>query len=239
MPRDTDYDEIVEGTIDEVQEAVEEQDLDLEALLAAEKANKDRVTLTNWLEDRIDESSAAEDDADEVTEQATREEPDEGEEPEAVEPYTPSDSSVFAPLRTNWKAAFATGAILGALAVAVVFSTSLAPLTSGNTGSPGEQVSASAASSELQTYLQDNRQALRLPQDSQVTVTNVEEHTGTAMYRATLEITATVQNRTVTQDVNAFMTRDAQYVFFNQPIDMTQPVQDQLQQTQPSAQPPQ
>lgn len=48
----TDYDALVEGTVDEVQDAVKGQDLDVAKVLKAEKANKDRVTLTEWLEDR-------------------------------------------------------------------------------------------------------------------------------------------------------------------------------------------
>ncbi|MDY6769813.1 MAG: 50S ribosomal protein L24 [Candidatus Nanohaloarchaea archaeon] len=55
----TDYEDIVTGTIDEVKDAVE-SGADPEAVLAAEQENKDRVTLVEWLEDRI-----AEDDTDE------------------------------------------------------------------------------------------------------------------------------------------------------------------------------
>ncbi len=51
---DVDYDELVEGTIDEVKDAVESRDLDPELVLEAEKENKDRKTLKQWLEDRRD-----------------------------------------------------------------------------------------------------------------------------------------------------------------------------------------
>ncbi len=50
---DVDYEEIVDGTVDDVKTAVEEQDLDPEQVLEAEQANKDRVTLTDWLERRV------------------------------------------------------------------------------------------------------------------------------------------------------------------------------------------
>ncbi len=50
---DTDYEEVVAGTVDEVKEAVESQDLDVRKVLEAEQANKGRVTLTDWLEDRL------------------------------------------------------------------------------------------------------------------------------------------------------------------------------------------
>ncbi len=48
-----DYEEIVEGTVQEVKEKVEDTDLDLEKLLEAEKSNKDRKTLKDWIENRI------------------------------------------------------------------------------------------------------------------------------------------------------------------------------------------
>ncbi len=51
-----DYEEVVEGTIDEVKEQVQDDDLDPEKVLEAEQANKDRVTLVDWLEERIDEA---------------------------------------------------------------------------------------------------------------------------------------------------------------------------------------
>lgn len=50
---DIDYEEVVSGTVDDVKAAVEEQDLDAAKVLEAEKANKDRVTLTDWLERRV------------------------------------------------------------------------------------------------------------------------------------------------------------------------------------------
>ncbi|MFB6167055.1 MAG: hypothetical protein ABEJ62_02220, partial [Candidatus Nanohaloarchaea archaeon] len=56
-----DYEEIVSGTVDEVKEKVQEEDLDPEEVLEAEKQNKDRVTLVEWLEERIeDEESGVE-----------------------------------------------------------------------------------------------------------------------------------------------------------------------------------
>lgn len=48
------YNKIVEGTIDEVKEAADEKDLDYEKLLEAEKDNKDRKTLKNWIERQIE-----------------------------------------------------------------------------------------------------------------------------------------------------------------------------------------
>lgn len=49
-----DYEDVVSGTVDDVKTAVEEQDLDAAEVLAAEKANKDRITLKDWLERRTE-----------------------------------------------------------------------------------------------------------------------------------------------------------------------------------------
>lgn len=49
---DVDYEEIVEGTVSEVKDAVKEDDVDPEKVLEAEKENKDRKTLKEFLEDR-------------------------------------------------------------------------------------------------------------------------------------------------------------------------------------------
>lgn len=52
--------EIVEGTVDEVKEAVRDGAADPAAVLEAETANKDRVTLVEWLESRVDEGGSDE-----------------------------------------------------------------------------------------------------------------------------------------------------------------------------------
>lgn len=54
MDAGRDYDDLVSGTIPEVKDAVEEDGLDIGKVLAAEKRNKDRVTLVDWLESRQD-----------------------------------------------------------------------------------------------------------------------------------------------------------------------------------------
>ena len=50
---DSDYEEIVDKTVEEVKEEVEEKDLDLEKLLEAETNNKDRKTLKEWIKRRM------------------------------------------------------------------------------------------------------------------------------------------------------------------------------------------
>jgi len=51
---DVDYDALVKDhTIPAVKDAMQEQDLDPEKVLAAEKRHKDRVTLKDWLEEHM------------------------------------------------------------------------------------------------------------------------------------------------------------------------------------------
>lgn len=51
------YDDIVDENIDEVKEYVRNNDVDLEQLLNAEQDNKDRKTLVEWLENRMEDDS--------------------------------------------------------------------------------------------------------------------------------------------------------------------------------------
>lgn len=50
---DVDYDDVVEGTVDEVKDDVESRDLDPKDVLEAEIENKDRKTLKEWLEHQM------------------------------------------------------------------------------------------------------------------------------------------------------------------------------------------
>ncbi|MDY6778717.1 MAG: C2HC-type zinc finger protein [Candidatus Nanohaloarchaea archaeon] len=67
MADNIDYEELSEKTISEIKDTVDEHgDIDYERLLEAEKDNKDRKTLKEWLQKRIDqEESEGEDDTDE------------------------------------------------------------------------------------------------------------------------------------------------------------------------------
>ncbi|MDY6771654.1 MAG: hypothetical protein SV186_06925 [Candidatus Nanohaloarchaea archaeon] len=48
-----DYDELVSHTIKEIKSKVEDMDVDYEKLLEAEKANKDRKTLKQWINKKL------------------------------------------------------------------------------------------------------------------------------------------------------------------------------------------
>ncbi len=55
-----DYEDIADRNISEIKDLVEEEDLDSQRLLEAEKDNKDRKTLKEWLNRRIDRSGSEE-----------------------------------------------------------------------------------------------------------------------------------------------------------------------------------
>ncbi|MFB6265763.1 MAG: 50S ribosomal protein L24 [Candidatus Nanohaloarchaea archaeon] len=52
---EVDYEEIVSGTVDEVKQQVKEEDLDPGKVLETEEQNKNRSTLTSWLEKRVED----------------------------------------------------------------------------------------------------------------------------------------------------------------------------------------
>jgi len=75
---DTDFDDILEGTVDEAKDAIRDLDSpDYEGLLEAEKEGKDRKTIKEFLESRMDsaeEEAEDSEDADEATEEEIVEE---------------------------------------------------------------------------------------------------------------------------------------------------------------------
>ena len=68
---DTDFDDILEGTVDEVTDAIDElDDADYDGLLEAEENGKDRKTVKEHIESLIDDEEEDEDPLDEVDESA-------------------------------------------------------------------------------------------------------------------------------------------------------------------------
>jgi protein-disulfide isomerase len=115
MPDDTDYDDLSGRTVDEVKEYVTNNDsVDIERLLRHEKRNKDRTTLTSWLEDRLDEQAAS-DTAD-----------------------APSGITIQVSKRQAFIATFVIGFFAGGFIMAGAFSAAGATGLVGATGDPAE-----------------------------------------------------------------------------------------------------
>jgi len=71
---DTDFDDILEGTVDEAKDAIRDLDSpDYEGLLEAEKEGKDRKTVKEFLESRIDSAEEEAEEVDEETEEIVEE----------------------------------------------------------------------------------------------------------------------------------------------------------------------
>lgn len=205
---DVDYEELVEETVDAVKERVEEDGLDPEQVLAAERANKDRVTLTDWLEERVDETGQ-----------------DAGGSAADGEPAQQT-GDVVRPMQVVTHRLFVAGLLIGIVAAAAVF-------YSGAVGMGGGTVSAATTADNIETYFSQNAKDIPL---KGVRVTGIEKMEGADLYRASLVLSAEFLNRTVTQNQTAVVTPGARYLFLTQPIDTEEPLAGQVSQTQPGAQ---
>lgn len=206
MSDDTDrYDDIVSGTIDDVKEAVEEDGLDPEKVLDAEKAGKDRVTLVQWLEERLERSVPEEVD---VT----------TEEREAL--YVSMD---MLPVQERTVTFFA-GIILG-----IVLMTAL---VMGGVLGPDNEAAPDAVGAEVAQYLDANKAALLqgspVPADATaVSVADITAVAGADLYEMTVVLEATVRNQTQSQEVPAYVTTDGRYLLFGTLFDTSRPVAEQ------------
>lgn len=207
MTEQPDYDAITDGTVDEVKEAAEEQDLDLGKLLDAEKDNKGRVTLIQWLEERMDAAVPEEVD---VTES------------ESEAQYV---SMEMLPVQERTVALF-TGLMLG-----IVLVTAL--VMGGVLGINGnDAVSEQAIQEDVTQYLEDNKQVLlqgsQLPADAaSLTVSQVTLLEGADLYEVTVTLEATVQNQTLSQDSTMYTTPNGRYLLIGSLFDTTQPITQQ------------
>ncbi|MFB6076986.1 MAG: hypothetical protein ABEK12_02555 [Candidatus Nanohaloarchaea archaeon] len=210
-----DYEEVVSENIDTVKERVESEDLDVEEVLAAEQANKNRVTLVEWLEQQVAEQTA-EDIAETAAEQ--RDDPD--------SPAASADSGgvVGRMLDAVTSTFFLGGLVVGVLATAAVFTGGLAPTGGGGAGA----VTPAQAGDQVETYLSNNSAALGF---SDVTVNDVSAVSGANLYEVSLTVARTARNRTVRQNGTIVTTTNANYLFLSQPIRTDQPLLPQVQPT--------
>ncbi len=207
-----DYDDLVDNTIDDVKKRIEDEDLDLEQVRDAEAANRNRVTLIEWLDQQI---------ADQEAEGAAAAMTGDAEDLPGgsdTAPYTGGeDRGMLARLkRALTSRFFISGFVLGALLLGAV--ASMGGVPTGQAAMPPAE-----ASQQLQTYFDDNAAALG---NTSVTVADVQQVENTELYEASLEISIPGQNGTVPQ--NAFVTQNARFVFLGQPIDTSQPLADQV-----------
>lgn len=116
MSEDKDYEDILSGSIDEVKDEVDEMDdPDFQALMDAEKDGKDRKTLKQYFEEKMEGTGSSEEETEteEETQQTLDEEPEEGVVDEEVSDTSFTDSMSF------WEV-LVIGGVIGLIAGAAV-----------------------------------------------------------------------------------------------------------------------
>jgi len=213
MPDSIDYDELSDRTIKEIKQEVEDSDVDLEKLLEAEKENKDRVTLKDWLNDRIEEVRAEDAEEDVDTSQDAAEESDEDagdvsvDEEEhvdtrevVVEDEEPEKRMDMSPVRKP-KLTF-----LGGLVVGILLATIVTYATMGGTAMSPDQ-----ARSMTDEYLQNNPNL-----QGNYTIGEVDAR----QYQDLYVVPVTLTSQLGEQTLQAYVTKKSGLLFGSTPIDL-------------------
>lgn len=106
------------------------------------------------------------------------------------------------------------GILLAAGAVAAV----------GDLGTTAGQVDATTAADRLEQFVTDNRDQL-LPGEMDMAVESAEQVAGAPLYN--LSVSLTVQNQSTADEFPVFVTTDGTYAFFQPPVDLTRPLDEQ------------
>lgn len=208
LPDNIDYDELSDRTIKEIKQEVEDSNVDLEKLLEAEKENKDRVTLKDWINDRLDEAEEGADEGGDDTAEETGKEP--VEEPvdtrEVVVDEEPEKRMDMSPVRKP-KLTF-----LGGLVVGILLATIVTYATMG-----GAAMSPDEARSMTDQYLQSNPNI-----QGNYSLGEVDARQFQDLY----VVPVTVSSQLGEQTVRVFVTKKSGLLFLSTPIDLetNQPV---------------
>lgn len=221
-----DYEEIVDGRVDEVKQQVKDEDVDLERVLEAEQDGENRVTLTDWLEERIAENT---DEADEAAADT------------GMETVSSPDQMRSTAYRHQRHAVFGAGLVTGIVLVALIVAAGVFPAAGQNmtvdAGSDQEVIPPNAAEDRLATYIDDNKDVFlppRIRDGASLTVQQVEQYENSSLYRVTLRFSMEQNGETRTQDIPGYMTRDGEYVLFGgQLFALDTPAANQVQQPAP------
>jgi len=202
MP-DHDYEDLSEKTIDEIKETVKDEDLDLRKLLKAEKNNKDRKTLKEWLNTKIDDQDDREKDerkAETAEEKHTEARADE-------KAHEKSGSSMWKRPKTVFLLGLVIGLALGASA-----------LYTSNMSGPGGQaaISPQQATSQTNAYFTDQLGG----SDTNISVGAVDGSTYSDLYVLTMGIQT--GNQSLTRDV--YMSKQSGLLFVNTLVGGSPPI---------------
>lgn len=220
MPDSIDYEELSDKTIKEIKQDVEDRDVDLEKLLEAEKENKDRVTLKDWINDRLEEAEEAVDEAEDAAEDAEESAADESEDAaDETDDHTedvldePVDSREVhvegdggaahsGPLKTP-KLTFLGGLVVGILLATIV--------TWATMGGTGVAMSPDQAITETESYLDSNPNI-----QGNYTIGEVDARSYGDLY----VVPVTVSSPVGTQTVQVYVSKQSGLLFLSTPIDL-------------------
>ncbi len=201
MAEDVDYEDVLEGTVDEVKNAIKElEDPDYEALLEAEKEGKDRKTVKEFIESRIPEEDEEEEEAEESEEVLTDTEED------IVEDIEESTSGGLLGAYSS-TSVLAAGLVLGVL---IGFAAGGLADT--------EDVVGTTADPDLVKDSVATIAGVGLEEEPEVSDPEIRH----SMYNMVVSTTVQADNETVEQDQEIYVTLDGEKMFL---------VQEQMGQT--------
>ncbi len=210
MPDNSDYEEVISGTVSEAKAEIQElEDPDYRKILQLERENKNRKTLKEWLEERVDESEEVEEDEPESFEEVMETPVAEEEVPETL-------------TRNQLMAGGLVIGILIGLAVGVF------ALDSGS----AYEVSNSQVQESVQDYV--DQIADTTPQVSSAEVTGVTR--GNGMYLVNVTVSTQLRNQTTENTAVFYVTGDGSLMFPNRAAtnleEATQRLKQRAQQPQ-------
>ncbi len=165
MADDIDYEELADNSISDIKDEVEGRDIDFQKLLEAEKDNKDRKTLKQWLQRRVEDTERYE------------------KEPVEEEPVVESEGggSLWTRPSTN----FILGILVGIAAAALV-------IGSGGAGGTTGAMSADQVSQQVTSLFQDRIPA---DANASIDVSSVDSSSYSDVYVVTMSVSAQGQTQ--------------------------------------------
>jgi len=185
VDNDTDFDDILEGTVDEVEDAIDDlDDADFEDLLDAEKEGKDRKTVKEYIESKMDdeEDESPVEEADESAEEVVEE----------IEEETEG----------GFLGSFSKTSVLGGgLILGVILGFAVATLSGGPSGSANP------------AQVQEDVRAIAGAGGFNGTMDISEPEIRNSMYYLSVNMSQETENGTASQTQNVYVSLDGQKLF--------------------------
>jgi hypothetical protein len=220
MAEDIDYEEVLDGTVDEVKEAIDDlDDADYEELLDTEENGDDRKTVKDYIESSMD--SEGEDKSGETTEESS--ESEEEDEAKAVEETSESEEEIVEDIEEETQGGFLgsfsrEAVMAGGLAVGVLIGIVASSYIPGG----GAVLPDSGDSADPVTVKEDVRVILTGGQPVNGTVDISDPVRRHGMYFLNASVTRNMGNETTTQTQGVYVTLDGEKLI---------PVREQLGRT--------